>query len=67
MFLADLSSNCFFEVSDVNILYFLGFQSFTGAVEPLTVSFFFGLTAAVKLLFDVAMTLLSFGESNGKH
>ena len=67
MFLADLISNCFFEVGDVNILYFLGFQSFTGAVKPLTVSFFFGLTAAVKLLFDVAMTLLSFGESNGKH
>ena len=67
MFLADLISNCFFEVGDVNILYFLGFQSFTGVVEPLTVSFFFGLTAAVKLLFDVAMTLLSFGESNGKH
>ena len=67
MFLADLISNCFFEVGDVNILYFLGFQSFTGVVEPLTVSLFFGLTAAVTLLFCVAMTLLLFSEFDGKH
>lgn len=67
MFLADLISNCFFEVSDVNILYFLGFQSFTGVVEPPTVSLFFGLTSEVTLLFYVAMKLLSFSESNGKH
>ena len=67
MFLADLISNCFFEVGDVNILYFLGFQSFTGVVEPLTVSLFFGLIAAVTLLFCVAMTLLLFSEFDGKH
>ena len=64
MFLADLISNCFFEVSDVNILYFLGFQSFTDVVEPLTASVFFGLITAVTLLLCVAVTLLLFGEFN---
>ena len=64
MFLADLISNCFFEVSDVNILYFLGFQSFTDVVELLTASVLFGLITAVTLLLCVAMTLLLFGEFN---
>ena len=67
MFLAALISNCFFEVSDVNILYFLGFQSFTGVVVPPTVSLLFGLITAVLLLFCLAVTLLLFGEFNGKH
>ena len=67
MFLADLISNCFFEVSDVNILYFLGFQSFTGVVEPPTVTLLIGLITAVLLLFCVVVTLLLFGEFNGKH
>ena len=64
MFLADLISNCFFEVSDVNILYLLGFQSFTDVVEPLYVRLFFGHITAVTLLFCVAVTLLLFGEFN---
>ena len=64
MFLADLISNCFFEVSDVNILYLLGFQSFTDVVEPLYVGLFFGLITAVTLLFCAAVTLLLFGEFN---
>ena len=64
MFLADLISNCFFEVNDVNILHFLGFQSFTDVVEPLKVGLFFGLITAVTLLFCVAVTLLLFGEFN---
>ena len=64
MFLADLISNCFFEVSDVNILYFLGFQSFADVVEPLNVGLFFCLITAVTLLFCAAVTLLLFGEFN---
>ena len=64
MLLSDLISNCFFEVNDVNILYFLDFQSFTGVVELLTVSLLFGLITAVTLLFCVAVTPLLFGEFN---
>ena len=64
VFLADLISNCFFEVSDVNILYFLGFQSFTGVVEPPTECLFFCLLITVTILFSFAMELLLLGEFN---
>ena len=64
MLLSDLISNCFFEVNDVNILYFLDFQSFTGVVEPLTECLLFGLITAITLLFGVVVTPLLFGEFN---
>ena len=67
MFLADLISNCFFEVSDVNILYFLGFQSFTDVVVPPMFCMFLGLAVGVIVILFAFLKFHTYGELYGEH
>ena len=65
-FVADLISNCFFEVNNVNILCFLGFQSSVECKRYQMVynDLFLALTLACSLMIAVGFILS--GEFNGK-
>ena len=67
MFLADLISNCFFEVNDVNILCFQGFQQFADAQVHLRFAMCCGLAAEVMLVLCIVLTFFTFGKFGGKH
>ena len=64
-FVADLISNCFFEINDVNILCFLGFQSST-AVELCLICC---LCLAVGVMLELSLVVIIYlsDEFNGKH
>lgn len=66
MFLADLISNCFFEVNDVNILCFQGFQLFTDVEVNLMIDIYCGLTVGVMLVSCIALMFRIFGKFDGK-
>ena len=67
-FVADLISNCFFEVNNVNILCFLGFQSSIECMEDLTVytSCFLADMGIVPVCFMITVGPIISGEFNGK-
>ena len=67
MFLADLISNCFFEVNDVNVLCFQGFQSFTDAEVHLKFDVCHSLAVGVMLVLNIVLIFRIFGKCDGKH
>ena len=72
-FVADLISNCFFEVNDVNILCFLGFLFFIGVVMGLLkksrlVCAHFCLAVGGTLIYSTnSLRSIISGEFTGKH
>lgn len=67
MFLADLISNCFFEVNDVNILCFQDFQSFTDVEVHLMFYMCCVLAVGVMLVSYIVPIFRIFGKFDGKH
>ena len=66
MFLADLISNCFFEVNDINILCFQGPQSFT-VVEEHRMLIIYCTVVGVMQVLCIAVMFRIFGKFDGKH
>ena len=67
MFLADLISNCFFEVNDVNILCFQGFQSFTDVKVHPKFDMNRALEVGVMLALCIVLLFCILGQFGGKH
>ena len=66
MFLADLISNCFFEVNDINILCFQGLQSFTDVEEHRMFIIYCTVVGVMQVLF-IALIFYMIGKFGGKH
>ena len=67
MFLADLISNCFFEVNDVNILCFQGFQSFTDVKVHPKFDMNHTLDVGVILALCIVLLFCILGKFGGKN
>ena len=66
MFLADLISNCFFEVNDINILCFQGPQSFTDVEEDRMLIIYCTVVGVMQVL-SIALISFMIGKFGGKH